>query len=99
MPSTVHAEPVTGRVFVFIAKDPAVEPRLQGGGVVSVPFFGTDVCISPRPVPRASVGAHAVGYPYPTLDQLPAGDYYYRRWSALTRIPARGWSHDLGPHG
>src|SRR6476619_573950 len=39
----LRSEPATGRVFVFLTRDGHGEPRLQAGGVVSVPFFGKDV--------------------------------------------------------
>ena len=99
VPSTIHAEPVTGRVFVFIAKDAAPEPRLQAGGVVSVPFFGANVTHLTAGTPGI-VGLHAVGYPYASLDQLPAGDYYVQAMvSVYTRFPRADGAHDLGPHG
>ncbi|HXW96653.1 MAG TPA: hypothetical protein VEI47_03645, partial [Gemmatimonadales bacterium] len=43
VPAALRAEPVTGRVFVFLAKDSTPEPRLAAGGMVSIPFFGADV--------------------------------------------------------
>jgi hypothetical protein len=97
VPSAVHAEPVTGRVFVFIAKDPTVEPRLQGGGVVSVPFFGMDVAHLTAGNP-AIVGEHAVGYPFPSIDQLPAGDYYVQALVSVYTRFVRADNHTIWAH-
>jgi hypothetical protein len=97
VPISVRAQPVTGRIFVFIAKDPTTEPRLQAGGMVSIPFFGADVDHLAAETPGI-VGARAVGYPYPSLDQLPAGDYYIQALiSVYTRFP-RADGHTIWAH-
>lgn len=97
VPRAIRAEPVTGRLFVFLARDSAREPRLQAGGMVSVPFFGKDV--SELPAGTAGVvDPTAVGYPYPSLDQLPAGDYYVQAMvSVYTKFP-RADGHTIWAH-
>jgi len=68
--------PTTGRVFVFFAKSDAREPRLTGGSYGgSVPFFGSDVDAL-KPGAAASIDARTLGYPYESLSQVPAGEYY-----------------------
>ena len=66
----------TGRVYVFLAKSDAREPRLTGGSYGgSVPFFGVDVdALKPGAV--ANIDAKTLGYPYESLSQVPAGEYY-----------------------
>src|SRR6188474_2810859 len=41
-PSSVHAGPVTGRVYVMVSRTDDREPRLQIGRT-GTPFFGRDV--------------------------------------------------------
>jgi putative esterase len=97
VPSTVRAEPVTGRVFVFLSTDSTREPRLEAGGVVSVPFFGVDVEHLAAGT-AAIVDGRAGGYPVRSLDQLPAGDYYVQALvSVYTRFP-RADGHTIWAH-
>jgi hypothetical protein len=97
VPRAIRAEPLTGRLFVFLARDSAPEPRLQAGGMVSVPFFGKDV--SELPAGTAGVlDPTAVGYPFLSLDQLPAGDYYVQAMvSVYTKFP-RADGHTIWAH-
>lgn len=74
--AAVASAPVTGRVFVFFSKTPDREPRLQGGSYGgSVPFFGLDIDAL-KPGAAATVDASVLGYPYKSLKDMPAGDYY-----------------------
>jgi hypothetical protein len=98
IPKSLRAEPVTGRVFVFFVKDTAAgEPRLQAGGMVSVPFFGADVEGLPAGTP-AAVDRGALGYPYRALDQLPAGDYYVQALVSVYTKFARADGHTIWAH-
>ena len=97
VPRAIRAEPLTGRLFVFLARDAAPEPRLQAGGMVSVPFFGQDV----SQLPAGQIGvvdAQAVGYPFQSIGQLPAGDYYVQAMvSVYTKFP-RADGHTVWAH-
>ena len=74
--AAVAKAPVTGRVFVFFSSTADREPRLQGGSYGgSVPFFGLDVEQWRTSTP-AIVDAKVLGFPYESLAQMPAGDYY-----------------------
>lgn len=74
-PSTLPA-PATGRVFVFFATTNDREPRLQAGSYGgSVPFFGKDVD-QWRPGTAVTIDAKTLGFPFESLSQMPAGDYY-----------------------
>ena len=73
----------SGRIFVLVARANdlsanAPEPRdnIQANEPITVPFFGYDVAdLTPgRPVVLGS-DPDVVGYPYPRIDQLPAGTY------------------------
>jgi hypothetical protein len=75
-PAAAHAEPITGRVFVMIARDNFREPRLQvGSWGGQIPFFGSDI-ERLKPGDTASIDAGTLGYPAASLKEVPAGDYY-----------------------
>jgi hypothetical protein len=97
IPSAVRAQPVTGRVFVFLSTDSTREPRLEAGGVVSIPFFGVDVQ-QLAPGTAAVLDRRAAGYPVQSLERLPAGDYYVQALvSVYTRFP-RADGHTIWAH-
>lgn len=97
VPRSLRAEPLTGRVFVFLSKDSTPEPRLDAGGMVSIPFFGQDVDSLPAGVP-AIVSRTSLGYPYRSLDQLPAGDYYLQALVSVYTRFARADGHTIWAH-
>ncbi|HEX5437238.1 MAG TPA: alpha/beta hydrolase-fold protein, partial [Gemmatimonadaceae bacterium] len=75
-PASVHAQPITGRVFVIITRDSAPEPRLQAAAYTSSPpFFGVDVSAL-DPGESATIGDTTLGYPVQSLRDIPAGDYW-----------------------
>ncbi len=75
-PASAHAQPITGRVFVMLAKTSTPEPRLQvGSWTRQVPFFGTDVG-QLKPGQDAVIDTGALGYPLKNLKLVPPGDYY-----------------------
>jgi hypothetical protein len=67
---------VTGRMFVFFSTDTAREPHLDGGSYTgSIPFFGADIDQWHSDT-AVVVDGRATGYPFASLNVLPAGDYY-----------------------
>ncbi|MFC1728915.1 alpha/beta hydrolase-fold protein [candidate division KSB1 bacterium] len=75
-PSSVHPEPITGRVFVMISRTDATEPRMQAGSWNrSVPFFGVDVN-NLRPGSTVVIDENVLGYPPESLSEISKGDYY-----------------------
>ncbi len=75
-PATLHALPITGRVFVMIARQDTPEPRLQPGFWLSqTPFFGADVD-QLNPGSPAVIDAATLGFPPRSLKDIPPGDYY-----------------------
>ena len=74
-PTSVHAEPITGRVFVVLTKAKGREPRLQVGSWGDAPpLFGADV-ERLRPGKAAVIDAGTLGYPVQSLRGIVAGDY------------------------
>ena len=75
-PASVHASPITGRVYVVLATVRTPEPRLQVGGFDSrTQFFGADVT-QLAPAQPVTISTGTLGYPLADLSQLPPGDYY-----------------------
>ncbi|MBV6520409.1 MAG: hypothetical protein MNPFHGCM_00516 [Gemmatimonadaceae bacterium] len=73
---SIAAQPVTGRIFVFFSKTDSREPRLLGGSYGgSVPFFGADIDAW-TPQRPAVIDRSTLGYPYGSLAQVPAGEYF-----------------------
>jgi S-formylglutathione hydrolase FrmB len=69
-------QPITGRLFVIIARANDPEPRLQVGSWRSrTEMLAVDVqALQPGQV--ATVDALTLGYPLKSVRELPAGDYY-----------------------
>ena len=75
LPST-YKQPVTGRVFVVVAKSDSPEPRLQPGSWRGrTEFMGADVQ-QLQPGRSVSLDSSTLGYPLKNVRELPAGDYY-----------------------
>ncbi|HEV8491617.1 MAG TPA: hypothetical protein VGR76_05070, partial [Candidatus Angelobacter sp.] len=69
-------QPVTGRLFVIVARANDPEPRLQVGSWRSrTEMLGVDVQ-GLQPGQTATVDALTLGYPLKSVRELPAGDYY-----------------------
>lgn len=75
-PAAAHQAAITGRVFLFLARQSTPEPRFQGGALgADGPFFGADVqALSPGAPVR--IDAATPGFPIASLRDIPAGDYY-----------------------
>ncbi len=75
-PQSLHAEPITGRVFVLITHDSTPEPRERLGGFgTEVATFGADVS-ELKPDQPALVTDTTLGFPMSSLRNVPPGDYY-----------------------
>jgi hypothetical protein len=76
IPSSAHAAPVTGRVFVIVSRHQSTNLlKSIGSWEQETPFFGTDVSAL-APGRAVSIDAHTLGYPLKSLREIPAGDYY-----------------------
>jgi enterochelin esterase-like enzyme len=97
-PASVHAGPITGRAFLFVARTNSTEPRRQAGASrSSEPFFGVDVtALSPgQPV---TFDTTVLGFPVASLSQLPAGDYYVQGMILPYTQFARSDGHTIWAH-
>jgi len=69
-------QPMTGRIFVIIARSDNPEPRLQVGSWRSrTELIGIDVQ-DLQPGQAATMDALTLGFPLRSVRELPAGDYY-----------------------
>src|SRR5579862_6501743 len=75
-PSSVHPQPITGRMFVIVTREKQPEPRIQAGfWGDTAPLFGADVA-QLKPGEAAIINSETLGYPVTSLRDLPVGDYY-----------------------
>jgi hypothetical protein len=97
-PASVHAEPITGRVFVAISNRERPEPRLQVGfWGDTAPLFGADV-VQLKPGETASIDDTTLGYPPASLADIPAGDYYVQALINVYTQCQRADGHTLWVH-
>jgi S-formylglutathione hydrolase FrmB len=97
-PASAHAEPITGRVFVFISHDSTPEPRLYGHPFGrGTPLYGMDVDAL-KPGETAVIGDTVLGFPFSSLKDLPAGDYYVQALINVYTEVHRADGHTLWVH-
>jgi hypothetical protein len=77
---SIHKGPITGRLFVCLSPTNEIEPRIAAYNSARrrdarVPFFATDInALGSDKI--ATIDDRAIGFPYLSIGQLPAGDYY-----------------------
>lgn len=97
-PASARAQPITGRVFLILAKKDNPEPRLEAGFWRSPGLlFGRDVS-DLKPGERATITASALGYPVKHLSDVPAGDYYAQAVMNVYTQVHRADGHTLWVH-
>src|SRR6476646_4932880 len=77
-PAARSAEPLDGRVLLFISDDGKTEPKSQSDQYranSTRPIFGVDVD-GLRPGADVVIDDRVVGWPVRSLKDLPAGDYF-----------------------
>ncbi len=72
-PKSVNAAPLTGRMFLAIARTDTIEPRLRVGRY-GVQLFGVDF-EQLQPGSAVTIDETTLGYPIERLSELPPGDY------------------------
>jgi hypothetical protein len=96
LPST-YKQPVTGRVFVVITRSGDPEPRLQvGSWRERVQFIGRDVDLAPGQT--ATLDALTLGFPFRSVRELPAGDYYVQALLNIYTRFQRSDGHTIWAH-
>jgi hypothetical protein len=74
--SAVRSDAAEGRVFVIVTTNADYDPRYQVYVAGGVPFWGKDVSgVAPGQQMTIGTGADVYGYPFESIDGLPAGDY------------------------
>ena len=95
-PASAHSEPITGRVFVMLAKTDDPEPRFQFGRM-GVPLFGRDIA-KLAPGDAAVIDGTDLGSPIESLNDLPPGDYYAQAVISVYSEFKRADGHVLWMH-
>lgn len=76
VPAAAHAGPITGRVYVALAKSSdGQRTPIQQTGETGVPLFGVDISET-APGRAVVVDAQAFGFPVRSLRDVPAGEYW-----------------------
>jgi hypothetical protein len=97
-PASVHAQPITGRVFVMISLLDKPAPMLQAGSwELRTPFFGANVS-QLKPGQEAVIDAKTLGYPLKSLSGIPAGDYYVQALMNIYTECHRSDGHTIWVH-
>ncbi len=73
-PAEYSSEPLTGRMFVILARDGGRQPRMQVGRY-GVQLFGKDF-MQLQPGEKVVFDETTLGYPVNRMSDLPPGDYY-----------------------
>jgi Putative esterase len=96
VPEGVRTEPITGRVYIMIARTGEREPRLQIGRQ-GEPFFGRDVeGLVPGEV--AVIDGTDLGWPAESLADIPPGEYYVQAFVNIYSEFRRSDGHVLWMH-
>ncbi len=94
----VHDGPLTGRIFVAVAKAESPDPVQQIGSYTGkTPFFGMDV-EQLAPGRAATVDSRAMGYPANSLKDIPPGDYYVQALANVYTQFHRADGHTIWAH-
>jgi hypothetical protein len=96
VPASAHADAITGRVYVMIARADNREPRLQIGRT-GEPFFGRDI-EQLQPGDIATIDASDLGWPVTSSKDLPAGEYYIQGFVNVYSEFRRADGHVLWMH-
>lgn len=94
--SEVSDGPVTGRVYVMIAKDDRREPRLQVR-THGTPFYGKDVK-GLKPEETAVIDESVLGYPVESVKDIPPGEYYIQGFVNIYTEFKRADGHTVWMH-
>jgi hypothetical protein len=95
-PASIHAQPVTGRVYVMVSRTNDREPRLQIGRT-GTPFFGRDV-EKLAPGRAAVIDVTDLGTPVLSLKDLPPGDYFVQGFVNIYSEFKRADGHTVWMH-
>jgi hypothetical protein len=95
-PASAHSGPITGRVYVMIARNDDMEPRLQVGRFGG-PLIGRDV-EKLAAGDAAVIDSSDLGTPIESLSDLPTGDYFVQGFINVYSEFKRADGHVLWMH-
>jgi S-formylglutathione hydrolase FrmB len=92
-----HKGPITGRILVAVARDPADPIRKIGDWYSQTPFFGVDVD-KLAPGSPAIIDGQTLGYPVSALKEIAPGDYYVQAVLNIYTQFVRSDGHTIWAH-
>lgn len=92
-----HAAPITGRVYVAIARDAGRETPIAETSETGVPLFGVDIDALPAGK-SAIIDATTFGHPLRSLRDLPRGEYWVQPFVNIYTRFARADGHTVWMH-
>jgi len=96
---SVHSEPITGRVYVILAKDGGREPRLQTGydTPAGIPIWGKNVQAL-KPAEGAVIDETVFGFPLESINKIEPGEYSIQGFVNIYTEFKRSDGHTLWMH-
>lgn len=95
-PPEANEGPITGRVYVMIAKDDRREPRLQVR-THGTPFYGRDV-EGLEPEEPVVIDVNVFGYPVESIRDIPVGEYFVQAFVNIYNEFKRADGHTVWLH-
>jgi hypothetical protein len=96
-PSSIHREPITGRVYLIVSRNDEREPRLQVRRATGVPLWGKNVA-SLKPEEPAVIDEEVLGCPLKSIGDIPPGEYYVQGFVNLYTEFRRSDGHTIWLH-
>ena len=92
-----HPGPLTGRVYVMLAKSDRVEPRFQVRRARGIPFWGQNVS-GLNPGQAGIVDENSFGFPLQSIRDIPPGEYYVQGFINIYTEFKRADGHTVWLH-
>jgi len=96
-PPEVFPGPITGRVYLIIARNDEPEPRFQTRRSRSSPFFGKDIEKLP-PGQSVVIDESVPGFPVSSISAIPPGEYYVQGFINIYTKFKRSDGHTIWLH-
>jgi hypothetical protein len=92
-----HAGPLTGRVYVMLAKSDEREPRFQVRRASGIPFWGQNVSAL-EPGDAGIIDSGSFGFPLRSIRDIPPGEYYVQGFINVYTEFKRADGHTIWLH-
>lgn len=92
----VHAEPITGRIYIIISRNNEKEPRFQTG-YIGVPIWGKNV-FSLNSGKSEIIDEKTFGCPLKSINEIPMGEYFVQGFINIYTKFKRSDGHTIWLH-